>query len=361
MDYKVATYHNESLAVIFPSWLTRESAIGRSPLWLDGTPYSFTNWVECGEQRRGHLKHKAWIRLRNWPLLYWNEADVKAAVSGLGELWEVDELSREAANVEYFRLLLRCQDALLIPEKLVLMVEDRCFHIPIEVEDWVDADPILLGEAADLRLGLTTREDQDRFLNTTGFEFIPPAQLAVDQIPAMRCEAGSSGGWKKRGRDVAGRRPPSSVEPLSSRYTIRLDSLHTSTTPVVYSGGTNDPPAGDLRGLPLSCPAASPPGGTCVSFFPPSEQTFPPLETSLAASGEMLEGGPPGGETERSLGQYPPPAPVFSDPAEHLLSLDRGARFGEPLPLGSWYFGPVMFGPVSPFGQPSFGVRSYPA
>ncbi len=68
-DYRIASYRNESLAVFFLSWLARESAIERSPLWLEVTPYTFTNWVEGGEERRGHLKHKAWVRLRNWPLL----------------------------------------------------------------------------------------------------------------------------------------------------------------------------------------------------------------------------------------------------------------------------------------------------
>ncbi len=114
-DYKVASFLANPLAVIFLSWVARESAIGRSPLCLDGTTYSFSNWMVAGEEKCGHLRHKAWIRLRNWPLLCWSELEVKAAVSGFGELWEVDEHSSGADNVAYYRARVRCQDARLIP------------------------------------------------------------------------------------------------------------------------------------------------------------------------------------------------------------------------------------------------------
>ncbi len=57
-DYKVATFSDSFLAVFFLSWAARESAIGHSPLWLDGFAVSFSHWVEPGEAVRGHLKYK---------------------------------------------------------------------------------------------------------------------------------------------------------------------------------------------------------------------------------------------------------------------------------------------------------------
>lgn len=105
--------------------MTRESAIGRSPITFDNLNFHFYNWVEVGEQARGFLHHKAWIRLHQWPILCWNIKDVKAAVSGFGELWEVDEQSERHTEVSFYRLKVRCQNVQCIPESLDLMVEDR--------------------------------------------------------------------------------------------------------------------------------------------------------------------------------------------------------------------------------------------
>lgn len=44
------------------------------------------------------------------------------------------------------------------------MVEDRCFLVPIEIEQCEVANPILLGEDLDERLGLDTLEAQERFI-----------------------------------------------------------------------------------------------------------------------------------------------------------------------------------------------------
>nr|CAD1828058.1 unnamed protein product [Ananas comosus var. bracteatus] len=108
-DYGVADFRHSSLAVFFPNWVVRESAIGRSPLRFEGLDFFFSNWQESGELERGHLRHKAWIRLHHWPILCWNEEDVKAAVSGFGELWDIDPLSENQADVSFFRVRIRCQ------------------------------------------------------------------------------------------------------------------------------------------------------------------------------------------------------------------------------------------------------------
>ncbi len=159
-DYRVASFRSSTLAIFFPSWVTRESAIGRSPLRFEGNLFSFSNWVEVGEEARGRLFHKVWIRLVNWPILCWNKENVKAVVSGFGEFWESDKSSSELKEVSSYRVCIRCVDVGSIPEVLNLMVEDRRFRIPIVVDSWEDASPILLGENLDHHLGLDSSEAQ---------------------------------------------------------------------------------------------------------------------------------------------------------------------------------------------------------
>ncbi len=151
VDYKVAPYNDSVLAVFFPNWVERGSAIGHSPLWLDGVSLKFTDWVEPGELPRGHLRQKVWIRLRDWSIHCWSSAEVAAAVSGFGELWDVDDRSSGLADVSCYRVLVRCRDVGMIPESILLTVEDRRFRIPIEVGECEAAAPILLGEDTDMR------------------------------------------------------------------------------------------------------------------------------------------------------------------------------------------------------------------
>ncbi len=42
-EYKVSLFSAHFLAVFFPSWVSRESAIGHSPLCLDGMTVRFSN------------------------------------------------------------------------------------------------------------------------------------------------------------------------------------------------------------------------------------------------------------------------------------------------------------------------------
>lgn len=172
-DYLVADFIPPSLAIFFPSWAVRESAIHRSPFLFEDIEFKISNWTEVGELGRGHLLHKASVKLHRWPILCWNADDVRSAVSCFGELWEIDPLSERRMDVSFFRVKIRCQDVHAIPESLHLMVADRRFIIPIEVESWEDADPILMSEEMDHRLGLVTAEAQERFINRTGFSSIP--------------------------------------------------------------------------------------------------------------------------------------------------------------------------------------------
>nr|CAD1829774.1 unnamed protein product [Ananas comosus var. bracteatus] len=77
-----------------------------------------------------------WIKLHGWPILCWNAEDVKATISGFGALWHVDRLSDKCLNVAFFRANICCQNVGLIPEVLNLMVDDRLFSIPVEIESW---------------------------------------------------------------------------------------------------------------------------------------------------------------------------------------------------------------------------------
>lgn len=95
-----------------------------------------------GEIQRGHLTHKEWICLLHWLPLCWNAEDVKAAISGFGELWDIDPLSDRRNDVFSFRVLIRWHSVLHIPEMLNLMVDERYFRIPIKAESWEEANLI---------------------------------------------------------------------------------------------------------------------------------------------------------------------------------------------------------------------------
>ncbi len=161
------------MAVFFPNWVARESAISRSPLLLEDLSFQFSTWVESGEGEGDHLLHKAWIKLHNWPVCCWDTGDIRAAVSSFGALWEVDEGSVALQDVSFFRVQIRCRHFRSIPEVLNLFVEDRCFLVRIELESWEAACPILLVEADDRRLGLDTAEAQEGFLRSSGFTSSP--------------------------------------------------------------------------------------------------------------------------------------------------------------------------------------------
>uniref|UniRef100_A0A6V7QQM9 DUF4283 domain-containing protein n=1 Tax=Ananas comosus var. bracteatus TaxID=296719 RepID=A0A6V7QQM9_ANACO len=177
--FKVASFLPATRAIFFPSWHVRESAIGRSPLRFDDFTFHFSNWVEVGERDRGFLRHKVWIKLLNWPILSWNKEDVKAAVSSFGELWDVDLHSEQLSNVSFFCILVRCPYVSSIPKSLELMVEDRCFFVPIEIESCDEACPILLREDVDDHQGLDSLDAQEEFIRRTGFRSIsaPPGIL----------------------------------------------------------------------------------------------------------------------------------------------------------------------------------------
>ncbi len=102
---------------------------------------------------------------------------MKATISGFRELWEVDQLSSEHLDVSFFRVNIRCLDICEAPEFLNIMVEDRHFRIPIEIESWEEARPILLSEGFDHHLGLVSTESQEAFLRTSGSRSVPAADL----------------------------------------------------------------------------------------------------------------------------------------------------------------------------------------
>ncbi len=207
----MAAFQSSVQAVFFPSWASRESAIGRSPLRFDGCSFSFSNWVEVGEEARGRLCHKAWIRLHNWPILCWSAEEVKAAISCFGELWEVDSCSTDRTDVSSFRVNIRCQNVGFIPEVLYLMVDDRRFCIPVEIDSWEEAAPILLSEDLDLRLFLDSSEPQERFITSSGFCSVLAAGSPGPRPPAV----GTSGGGATRVRHrAAGHAPRFGPSPL---------------------------------------------------------------------------------------------------------------------------------------------------
>ncbi len=294
-----------SLAIFFPSWLSRESAIGRSPLRLGEVSYSFSIWAEEGEEERGHLRHMAWIRLINWPILCWSEEEVKAAVSGFGELWEVDDRSSGLLDVSCFRVRVRCRDVMCIPEVLSLTVEDRRFCISIAVDSWEETVPILLGEAANLRLGLTSPEAQEGFINSTGFPPLPGAGLRGPNPTFAHPGRGSSGGNQRA--PASGGRGPDRQPPraLSCSNSNSPPTRHPPPPP--YAGSTLPPPARSSVSVVSAATAGqlepppappSPLGSGGVNTLPPLAAHQPALPTwpigahSSAPTGQQAGLGP---------------------------------------------------------------------
>lgn len=288
-DYSVAKSEGSLLAVFFPNWVTRESAVGRSPFSFEGLTCWFSNWFERAELPRGHLRHKVWIKLRHWPLECWNKEDVLAAVSGFGELWEIDAASESREDVSFFQIQIRCRDVASIPEALLLMVEDRRFRIPIEIETWEDATPIFLGEALNSRLGLETTEAQDRFIRSTGFSSIPAsgpeeqlrrAPPTLDRSdPHRRCPENVLGDGI--GRSVP---PPGcgTVQPEGAGFSNSNPSPSSVTVP-------SPSPCHDRDRAILSRPARDPP--TVPARDPPTVPTTADFSSAdLPLSGPVFVG-----------------------------------------------------------------------
>ncbi len=237
--------------------------------------------MEKGEEARGHLQHKAWIRLINWQILYWSGEELKAAVSSFGELWEVDALSSRQLDVSCFRVRVRCQDVKCIPKVLFLTVEDRRFHIPIAVDSWEEAEHILLGEVMDQRLGLAFSEAQEEFIKKIGFSSIPAVGLRGPTQSLVPY------GWQLfGGSQRAPERGSSGMDRRSLPRTLscsNLNSLPSDLPPnPLYSGPTLTLP------ICLSVSGASPPAGgqlvPTLSLASSPRAGGEPVFPSLAAS-----------------------------------------------------------------------------
>ncbi len=120
---------------------------------------------------------------------------MKAAISGFGELWECDDRCSDLMDVSCFRIRIRCSNAAAIPEALNLIVEDRWFNIPIEINSWEETNPILLGESLDHHLGLNSAAAQEDFIHQSGFSSIPAVGSArIPLAPPLRHSSEGEGG-----------------------------------------------------------------------------------------------------------------------------------------------------------------------
>ncbi len=245
--------------------------------------------MERGEEKRSPLGQKAWIRLINWTIHCWSEAEVTTVVSGFGELWEVDEHSLGMEDVSASRVLIRCRDVNCIPEVLNLTVVDRRFRIPIVIESWEAAEPILLGEELDQRLGLTTAEAQNAFINLTGFSSVPTATTEI----AAQVQLARRGGSGSQGAQERGREQPDQVR-HRQRHRRSVSRSNSNSIPSVcpmilpsidaavhLSDRTGSAGAGPSSGGLLGCPPRRHPDPMAASGKEPIlalvASSFPPL------------------------------------------------------------------------------------
>lgn len=61
-----------------------------------------------GEREEAFFDIKLGSIFTTGPSYFENKEDVMAAVSGFGELWEVDAASKQCSNVSFFRLRIHC-------------------------------------------------------------------------------------------------------------------------------------------------------------------------------------------------------------------------------------------------------------
>nr|CAD1820604.1 unnamed protein product [Ananas comosus var. bracteatus] len=127
-----------------------------------------------------------------------NEEDITAAISSFGELWDIDPLNERRDDVSFLRACIRCLNVHQIPELLNLMVDDRRFQIPIEIESWEEARPILLVEDLDSVLAWTQQRIRRTFsVKLASAQSHPPCREELPEYSRARRRpvvSGASGG-----------------------------------------------------------------------------------------------------------------------------------------------------------------------
>ncbi len=153
-------------------------------------------------------------------------------------------------------MLVRCQHYKIIPKTLSLLVEDRSFTVPIEIDSWEEANPILLGEDTDRHLGLDTAEAQDHFIKYSGFRCIPKAA----RLP------GSSTGFSLDPEDFPRLAP--GFQPIAS--IVAQPPPGPSFPPGLTSGPAEAtlPADSASSSTPAPLPAPTPSTQVCDSVFP---------------------------------------------------------------------------------------------
>ncbi len=326
-DYKVARASPPRMAVFFPNWVARESAIARSPLRLENRSFRFSNWVEAGELGRGRMLHKAWIKLHHWPIACWHKDDVLAAVSSFGALWEMDADCEALKEVAFLRANIRCRNFRDIPRELHLFVEDRSFVIPVELESWEETNPILLGEDMVRHLGLETAEDQDVFIRSSGFADFKVGGAAGnsrlqsrDGVPGETSQSPSEMGLARPER-LPDRDTKAFLNPLVSSATQRSETgSRIGSDPVrgevthVLRSGTPDP----VSNLLCSPFCADGPSGLPGSSPPLSDLIWPPLGPRPSP---LVDLGPSSSAKPSSCLGPAPASPALSGGPASLISL----------------------------------------
>ncbi len=227
----------------------------------------------------------------------------------------------------------RCRNASVIPRVLYLTVEDRRFCVPIVVESWEKADPILLGEETDRRLGLSSLEAQEAFITQSGFNPFPSADLlGPPRAPHRRGAAGADRAGPVRGFPGGGTRGLPRGQTLLRIQTLLPRCRVRTLPPTALS-----PPG--------SCGVACPPLPACEQLeallsssaqplVAPPQLAFPPLAGAQAGSG------PPSSLARRPTPTAPAPPkardrfPLTRSPPEGA-GLDHPRCWAPPLPDSS--------------------------
>nr|CAD1834468.1 unnamed protein product [Ananas comosus var. bracteatus] len=223
-DYKVASFRASAMAVFFPSWVSRESAIGHSP---SGLRVLFS--IFPTRRKWGNLRGDIFTTKRG------SDSYTGRSCAGTRKTSKLQSLGSASSG----RWILSAKGGMTSPSS----------ELGFGAKE--DANPILLGEGLDEHLGIETMDTQEAFIRQTGFQSIPSSRPRERPRESFR---------NPLPRDYSGvRRRPMMPGPI--RWERRPDS-GTISNPVLSASTSLQPFRASPVALPVANSDATPVGRT---------------------------------------------------------------------------------------------------
>ncbi|KAF3336708.1 hypothetical protein FCM35_KLT19294 [Carex littledalei] len=137
--FKISTLEPAAgdLLVEFPSNVLRNMAVDVGVFMIArGIEVQLRPWTPNMHMVRDPMTHRARIRLRNFPMQYWNFHDVNHLISGFGyTICMTPVISND--NFDTLRVLVACYDPTTIPPSVELHKDPRSKVVHIDLEGWL--------------------------------------------------------------------------------------------------------------------------------------------------------------------------------------------------------------------------------